>query len=163
MLRHAEPIELRFYPATPDDIPSTGVDCAHNPGATPADLGYWQIPFKCEVFEANVGIIAGLAGTGVAARFKFDRRFTTGSDSGRTDGDVGDIYLGITGASAAGDVVYDLAGQAAGVTLEPGMQVVFEAHNTCSGTGKAGKVWPTLLVKQIPEVRANLSKLQETT
>jgi|GEM_PF-1334763 len=136
-----------------------GLDIA---GHVAGDMGVFKVPFKCDVVLAMVEITEGLAGgTLGTAEIKFDRRFTSGSDTGRADGDVADINLGVTGVSAAGDVAYDLVGM--GVTLEPGMEVVVECVTAPNGAGEAGHIWPHLLVRYRPETRANLSALQATT
>ena len=152
------PIALDFIPnetgTTPDN---QGIDIA---GHAAADIGRFEIPFKCEVVAALVEVKEGLAGSTGTAEVKFDKRFTAGSDTGRSDGTVGDINLGVTGVSAAGDVAYDVAG--VGVSLEPGEEVIVQLISGTSGTGETGHIWPKLWVRQLPETKANLSALQET-
>jgi hypothetical protein len=145
-------------------------------GAVNTDLAIFEIPFKCKVYEAGVLVLADLAGTNPGPHdFRFDVRLTAGSDTGRTDGSAGIVYLYETGASAQGDYCYDLAGQTpydntddTGCSLlEPGMQVVFQTGSTAlTGTGMitaGSKVRPFLLVEYMPEVRGNLVNAQETT
>ena len=50
------------------------------------------------------------------------------------------------------------AAKAAGVTLEPGQQVVVQVI-----TANTGQVIPELIVRYLPETLANLSALQATT
>jgi len=141
--------------STPDD---EGIDYANHAAA---DMGIFEVPFKCEVVRAYAVITEDLAGTNVAGQVKFDRRFTAGSDTGRADGDVATLNFGVTGVSAEGDVAYDNAGM--GVSLEPGMQVVVQCVSAPSGTGETGHIWPMLLVRPLPETAANMSALQETS
>jgi hypothetical protein len=161
MLRSAEPIALTFMPAeSASTLIDTGIDLR---GHVQGDMGVFPVPFKCRVVMSAVSITQGWAGASAFGEVAFDRRFTAGSDTGRTDGDVGRIFFGnVTGASAQGDVVYDRAGT--GVTLEPGMEVVVECRSGAGavGSGAAGVVWPMLLVEYLPETRSNLSNMQET-
>jgi len=118
------------------------------------DAGVFSVPFKCEVERAQLTItVATEAG---AAEVKFDKRPTAGSDTSRGDGDIADINIGVAGVSAQGEVAYDLV--AAGVTLEPGQQVVVQVI-----TANTGQVIPELIVRYLPETLANLSALQATT
>lgn len=143
---------------------------------TNVDLAIFDIPFKCKVKEAGVVILANLAGSNPGPiDFRFDVRLTAGSDTGRTDGSAGIVYLYETGVSSQGEYGYDLAGQTpynsvtdAGCSLlEPGMQVVFQTGSTClagAGMFTAGsKVRPVLLVEYLPESRGNLVNAQETS
>ena len=161
MLRPSQPISLPFSFIT------TGVTNEDNygfdlEGHAAADLGYFAIPFKCSVFEVHVGISENFAGTSGETEIRFDRRFTIGSDTGRSDADVARLILGATaGASSQGDQVYDRAG--AGVTLEPGMEVVVQLLRAPTGTGQSGKIrTPQLVVLYEPEKRSNVSGMQET-
>ena len=163
MLRSSEPVELQFH--IYDSITGTssgdqGCDIGGTQSST--DFGAFRIPFKCSVFEAQALITENCAGTSAEAEIRFDRRFTAGSNTGRTDADVGRIIIGdATGSSAAGDQVYDRAG--AGVTLEPGMEVVVQVLRGCDGgAGASGKFWPMLLVNYEPEKRSNVTQLEET-
>lgn len=166
MLRSKEPVSLPFYPnETASTLTDAGLDLdGHAPNI---DMGVFPIPFKCVVHQAVVLVTENYAGASTYGEIRFDRRFNAGSDTGRTNGDVGIIYIGnVAGASAQGDFVYDRAGADtdAGVTLEPGMEVVVECRSGSGahGTGAAGKIWPMLLVDYLPETRANLSGMQET-
>ena len=93
--------------------------------------------FAQPVDVVGVGFIAdALLDVGAGFVFKFDRRVTAGSDTGRGDGDVGTLTNGTTDV-VAGTVIYnDLA---APVELNAGDQVVFEVTNVAdtAGTGFA--------------------------
>lgn len=140
------------------------------------DLAIFDIPFKCRVFEVGVLILADLSGVNPGPHdFRFDVRKTAGSDTGRSDGSAGIVYTYVTGASAQGDYVYDLAGKVpynsvtnAGCSiLEPGMQVIFQTGSSqLQGQGlitSVSKIKPFLLVQYEPEERANLVNAQETS
>jgi hypothetical protein len=178
MLRSDLPISLP-YCSTQTSKWEDGIDLSDVPGGpnvaavVNADLVVFDIPFKCKVYEAGIVILTSLAGANPGPiDFRFDVRKTAGSDTGRSDGSAGIGYLYETGASVAGEYVYDLAGQTpynsrtnVGCSLlEPGMQVVFQTGSTnLTGAGLAGKIKPILLVEYMPEVRANLVNAQETS
>jgi hypothetical protein len=163
MLRSAEPISLQFViNETSSSRTDAGIDLA---GHANADIGVFPIDFKCEVVHAGFLITEDFAGTSSYGEIRFDRRFKAGSDTGRTDGDVGRIILGnAAGANSQGDYVYDRAAADtdAGVTLEPGMEVVVQCVLAPNGEGEAGKGWPRLVVRYLPERRGNLSQMTET-
>ena len=123
MLRHAEPYSLPYVPFTTG---ATNTDGKLNlAGHAAADVGKFVIPFKCEVIEAGAVVVTNFVGASIAdGRVKLDSRANAGSDTDREDGDIADLNFGTTGASAQGDVVYDLVGQ--GNILEPGQEVVVE-------------------------------------
>lgn len=178
MLRSDLPIQLQ-YCSTQTSKWEDGIDLTDIPGGplaaavVNADLVVFDIPFKCKVYEAGITVLTGLGGTNPGPiDFRFDVRLTAGSDTGRSDGSAGIIYLYETGASAQGDYVYDLAGQTpyddtdnTGCSLlEPGMQVVFQTGSTnLAGAALAGKIKPFLLVEYMPETRENLTNAQETS
>lgn len=177
MLRSDLPISLPFCSTLTtkfeDGIDLGDIAGTNNGSESNTDLVVFDIPFKCKVYEAGIVILTGLAGTNPGpCDFRFDVRKTAGSDTGRSDGSAGIVYLYETGASAAGEYVYDLAGQTpydntdnSGCSLlEPGMQVVFQTGTTLvEGNGLAGKIKPILLVEYMPETRGNLVNAQETT
>jgi len=155
-----ESLAFRCFLVTGTSMDSQGIDLAVC--ANGDDLGAFDIPYKCVVHQAQVEIKEGLAGSTGTARIKFDLRATAGSDTGRGDGDIGDLNLGVTGVSAQGERAYDQV--AFGTALEPGEEVVVEAVTTTYGqAGAAGHIWPFLLVRYVPEAVANLSALQATT
>lgn len=175
MLRSDLPISLPFNTTLTTKFESgitlSQIAGTNNGSESNTDLVVFDIPFKCKVYEAGITILTGLAGTNPGpCDFRFDVRKTAGSDTGRGDGDAGIVNLYETGASAAGEYVYDLAGQtpwAAGAgcsLLEPGMQVVFQTGTSLvEGNGLAGKIYPVLLVEYMPEVRGNMVNAQETS
>lgn len=140
-----------------DDGPDTealGVDCdqvvadfvVFNPGLQ-----------KVEVLRAGAVVTEACAGATSTPIFKFDKRPTAGSDTGRGDGDVGTLTLGTT---AAGKVMYTRPPDR--VALEPGEEVVFEMTQRADGAGAAGHVRPFLLVRPVPEEPGNLSSMVES-
>lgn len=152
------PVELPFIPAQSGTTwDNAGIDLE---GHVAADIGVFRPSFKYDVVLAGCLITEGIAGVSATPQVRFDRRFTAGSDTGRTDGDVGDIKMGVTGVSAAGEVAYDLVG--VGKSLEPGMEVVVQLLLGTTGAGKAGKIWPMLWVRYRPETMANLTAMQAT-
>jgi hypothetical protein len=160
MIRHAEPIPLVFTPLTTSVTTTDGkINLAKHAAA---DVGFFTVPFKCEVLEAGLVVRIAFVGASIAdANVKFDKRPTAGSATLRGDGDIADFKLGVTGGSALGDVMYDLVGQ--GTTLEPGQEVVVEVVTGIATNASTGSVWPYLTVAHLPEVRDNLSHMTETT
>lgn len=139
-----------------DDGPDTeaaGIDCDQSA----ADFVIFTPPCKCSVVCSGLLVTETSAGATTTAEFKFDKRPTAGSDTGRGDGDVAHIKLGTT---AAGNVVY--AEPAEEVILLPGQEVVCEMTQAATGTGAAGHVRPMLLVRPIPERPVNISSMVET-
>ena len=130
-----------------------GVDCDQ----TPADVGVFHVPFKCEVVRAQASVTEGCAGGDTTPVLKFDKRPTGGSDTGRGDGDIANLVLGTT---PQGKTLYDEA--ALGTVLEPGEEVVVEVAVQATGTGAAGHVRPELLVKMLPETKANMADMVAT-
>ncbi len=123
MIRHAEPIPLQFVNYTTGATTTNGsINLAmHATG----DLGVFVAPFKMEIQEAGAVVKVGFVGSAISsAKIKMDKRVNCGSDSSRGDGDIAELNFGVTGASAQGACVYDLAGQ--GVMVEPGQEVVVE-------------------------------------
>ena len=142
-------------------IDNTGIDME---GHANADAGYFVIPFKCSPYMAGGVVTEGFAGgTSGEGELQFDRRQVAGSDTSRGVADIGRLVFGVTGVSAQGETCYDVACQNAGVTLEPGMEVMVQVVRGPTGSGQAGKVKPFLLVRYMPETRANLASLQETS
>lgn len=149
------PISLPYSPALATGISDVlGADMDQ----TAADLGLFVIPFKCEVLEAGLAITETCAGGSTTPVVDFDSRPTAGSDSSRGAADIAHLVLGTT---AAGKVVYDLAGK--GTILYPGQEVVVQLATQATGTSAGGHGRPYLLVKQIPETSANLSAKTLTT
>lgn len=177
MLRSDLPISLPYSTTNAtkweDGIDLSGIAGAVTSAPTNVDLVEFDIPFKCKVFEAGIVVLADITGATNPGPidFRFDVRKTAGSDTGRTNGSAGIIYLYETGASSQGDYVYDLAGQTpydstanTGCSfLEPGMQVVFQTGSSQLQGATAGKIKPFLLVEYMPEVRDNLTNAQETS
>lgn len=101
-----------------------------------------------------VGTLITTATVGTAGVLKFDRRITTGSDTGRGDGDVGTCAIA---ALAAGKVVIN---RVTPIDLNPGDQVVPEV-TTAVGTSGAGRHF--LLYRQREEIAANLGDVVVVT
>lgn len=159
MLSSDIPISLRFHRmASGVTYDAQGIDLDNQ---AVGDLGWFDIPFKCEVYYAAVTITESFTGTVPTGEIKYDSRPTAGSDTGRNDGDIADLKLNTGGVTAAGDTCYDLA--AIGTTLEPGQQVVVQLISTPKNGGATGHIdMPMLVVKYIPETFANLSNMQAT-
>lgn len=153
MLRSDEPVALDLHLAIDFDD-ALGIDTDQSP----ADMGCFIIPSKCEVFRAEVTVTETCGGDTSTPVVKFDLRPTAGSDTERGDGDIAELKLLTT---VAGKVMFDEV--AKGTVLEPGMEVMVELTTQAVGTGAAGHVLPSLLVKYLPESKANLSDLVETT
>lgn len=117
------------------------------------DVGSFIIPYRCEVFLAGVVVCETCVGAATPV-VDFDKRPTAGDDTSRGSADIAHLVLGLT---AAGKVMYDRV--AKGVVLEPGEEVVVQLTTAAT---TAGHCKPFLLVKQIPEVLANLSDMVET-
>jgi hypothetical protein len=124
---------------------------------SPADMGSFVVPFKCEVFLAGAVVTETCAGGTSTPEVDFDLRPTAGSETDRGAADIAHLVLSTT---AAGKVMYDRA--AVGTVLTPGEEVMVELKVAAVGTSKAGHVKPFLLVKQIPEVLGNLADMVET-
>ena len=122
-----------------------------------ADVGVFQVPYKCEVVQAGLMITETSEGDTTKGVVDFDKRPTCGSDTDRGDGDIGHFVMGTT---SAGKVLYDKV--AIGTVLYPGDEVVVQLSTAATGTNKAGHFRPFLLVQHIPEVVANLSDMVET-
>jgi hypothetical protein len=154
MLAEQVPIPLTFRHADYDaaGVVAAGVDLDQ----TAADVGYFSIPFKCQVYLAGLEITETCAGT-TPGVVKMDKRPTAGSDTDRGNGDIATFNMGTT---AAGKFLYDVAGR--GTVLNPGEQVVVEIA-TQPVTGPAGQFNPVLLVVPVPETMANMANAVETT
>ena len=133
---------------------TAGVDCDQ----TPADVGVFHVPFKCEVVRAQLNITETCAGADATPVTKFDLRPTLGSAASRGDGDIANFVMGTT---AQGKVLYDEV--ALGTVLEPGDEVVVEVTTQAAGVGAAGHFRPDLLVQMIPETKANMADMVATT
>jgi len=150
MLRSDNPVALPYeYFIDYDD--AAGVDLDQ----TAADVGYFLIPFRCQVVLAGLIITETCAGT-TPGQVDFDLRPTAGSDVSRGAADIAHFAMGTT---AAGKVLYDEA--ALGTVLEPGEEVVCEIK-VRPVTGAAGHFRPFLIVEYLPETLANLDNLVET-
>jgi hypothetical protein len=155
MLSSDLPISLPYSPMLATGISDVlGADMDQ----TPADLGSFIVPFKCEVIEAGGVVTETCAGASTTPVVDFDKRPTAGSDSSRGTADIAHLVLGTT---AAGKVVYDKV--AIGTVLYPGDEVVVQLATQATGTGAAGHIRPYLLVKYNPETNANLADKVETT
>jgi len=135
-----------------DDV--AGIDCDQSP----ADVGRFVIPFRCQVLLAGVVVTETCAGADATPQIDFDLRPTAGGDGSRGAADIAHFVLGTT---AAGKVMYDEA--AIGTELEPGEEVVVEVKVQAAGVGAAGHVVPFLMVEYLPETKANLTDMTETT
>ncbi len=153
MLRSDVLIALPLHLAVDFDD-AAGVDMDQSP----ADVGSFVIPYRCEVFLAGAVVCESCIGTsGTTPVVKYDKRPTAGDDTSRGDGDIAHLILATT---AAGKVMYDRV--AKGTVLEPGEEVVVQLVTAATGSPKTGHIKPFLLVKQIPEVLGNLSDMVET-
>lgn len=131
---------------------AAGVDCDQSA----ADVAIFPIPFKCEIVRVGCTVTEVCAGSSSTPVVDFDSRPTAGSDTDRGAADIGHLVLGTT---AAGKVMYDEAG--AGTVLEPGEEIVCQLTTAAVGT-PTGHFFPFVLVKQIPEMPANLDNMVET-
>lgn len=154
MLREMAPIPLEFRHLDYDaaGVGTLGVDLDQ----TAADVGFFTIPFKCELVFTGLGITETCAGS-TPGVVKFDKRPTGGSNSGRGDGDIADFKMGTT---EAGKMLYDRAGL--GTILYPGQEVMVEITTQPTGGSPAGHFNPVLMVVPIPEMPFNLPGLVET-
>jgi len=134
-----------------DDV--LGVDCDQSA----ADVGRFVIPFRCQVLLAGVVVTETCAGSSTTPVVDFDKRPTAGSDTDRGAADIAHFVLSTT---AAGKVMYDEA--AVGTELTPGEEIIVELKTAATGT-PAGHFVPFLLVDYLPETKANLSDMTETT
>lgn len=132
---------------------AAGVDCDQSV----ADVGVFHVPFKCEVVRAQLAVTETCAGGSTTPVVDFDKRPTHGSDSSRGSADIAHFVMSTT---AQGKMMYDEA--ALGTVLEPGDEVVVELKTAATGSGATGHFRPQLLVKMIPETKANLSDMVAT-
>jgi hypothetical protein len=152
MLRSDIPVALQCHLFIDyDDV--LGVDCDQ----TPADVGRFVIPFKCQVILAGLVVTETCAGGTTTPVAVFDKRPTAGSDGSRGAADIASFVLSTT---AAGKVIYDEV--AVGTVLNPGDEVIVELTVQATGGGAAGHFVPFLLVEQIPETKANLTDMVAT-
>jgi len=152
MLGSDLPIALPVHlPLDYDD--GQGVDC--DQGA--ADVGIFIIPVKCQVILAGVTVTEVCAGSSTTPVVDFDKRPIAGSDVDRGAADIAHLVLG---TAADGEAIYDEAG--VGTVLEPGEEVVVQLTVAATGGTPTGHFRPWLLVRYIPEIKANLSNLVET-
>jgi len=151
MLNDQTPIPLPLhYLVDYDD--ADGIDADQSP----ADVGRFVIPFKCQVFMAGLIITEVCAGSTTTPVVDFDLRPTIGSD---TDRGAADIAHFICGTTAAGKLLYDEV--AKGAVMEVGEEVVVQLVTQAVGGG--GHFIPVLLVRYIPETPDNMSDMTETT
>ena len=132
-----------------DDV--LGVDCDQ----TPADVGRFVVPFKCQVVLAGLVVTEVCAGTATPV-VAFDKRPTAGSETDRGAADIANFVMATT---AAGKVLYDKV--AVGTVLNPGEEVIVEIVTQPTGSA-SGHFVPFLLVEVLPETLANLSDMVET-
>jgi hypothetical protein len=152
MLRSDILIALPLHLAIDYDDP-LGVDTDQSP----ADVGSFVIPFRCEVFLAGAVVTETCAGGSSTPVVDYDLRPTAGDETSRGAADIAHLVLSTT---AAGKVLYDRV--AKGTVLEPGQEVMVQLTTAATGGSKAGHVKPFLLVKQVPETLGNLSQMVET-
>ena len=151
MLRAERPIALPSVRVVDyDDV--LGVDCDQ----VAADVGRFVIPFRCQVVLAGLVVTEVCAGTATPV-VDFDLRPTAGSDTDRGAADIAHFVMSTT---AAGKVMYDEA--AVGTELLPGEEVIIEIKTRPTGSA-TGHFVPFLLVEYLPETKANLSDMTETT
>lgn len=117
-----------------------------DPAQTVGDSAvFWDVTKPITLLRVGALVSTVLAGT--AGVVKFDRRITTGSDTGRGDGDLG--VLTTPDTTAAGKVIYkDVA-----VDLNPGDQIMPEI-TTGQGTSGAFRYFAEYVTRH--EVAANL-------
>lgn len=122
---------------------------ADNLGATGDDL-VLDVTMPITVLRVGAIITTVLVG---AATVAFDRRITTGSDTGRVNGlnAAGDAVLTIPTATAAGKVVYDDVS----VDLNPGDQIVVEV--TAAATSGGARYFVEAVARH--EIAANLTDM----
>lgn len=145
------PLPFRHLDFDAAGVTALGVDLDQ----TAADVGVFDIPFKGQVFLAQMPITETCAGA-TPGVVKYDRRPTAGSDVGRGDGDIAEFAMGTT---AAGRVIYDKVAQ--GTILNAGEQVVVQITQQ-PVTGPAGHFVPQLLFVPVPETLVNQSNMVET-
>jgi hypothetical protein len=153
MLRSDIPVALPCHLFIDYDD-TAGIDCDQSP----ADVGRFVIPFRCQVLLAGVVVTETCAGGDATPQVDFDLRPTAGDDTSRGSADIAHFILGTT---AAGKVMYDEA--AVGTEMEPGEEVVVEVKVQAAGASAAGHVVPFLLVEYLPETKANLTDMTATT
>jgi len=132
---------------------AAGVDCDQSP----ADVGVFHVPFKCQVVRAQLNVTEVCAGSSTTPIVDFDLRPTLGSDASRGAADIAHFIMGTT---AAGKVLYDEV--AIGTVLEPGDEVIVQLTTAAVGT-PTGHFRPDLLVQQMPETKANMTDMVATT
>lgn len=119
--------------------PDNAVDAGYTLNST-GDKAFWQPGQPVDILRW--GIIAdGLVDVGAGMTVKLDVRSTVGTDTGRGDGDGGDIT--ITADIAAGDGIYTEELTAAAITasnpgileLDPGEEVVFQVTDAADTAG----------------------------
>ncbi|OQA63786.1 MAG: hypothetical protein BWY37_02154 [Firmicutes bacterium ADurb.Bin262] len=140
------------YDAYIDYDDTLGVDLDQSP----ADVGFFKIPMKCEIIEVGGIVTETCAGGSTTPEMSFDKRPTAGSDNNRAE--IGLLKLLTT---AAGKVMYDKAPR--GTILYPGQEIVCKVKTQATGTSAAGHARPYILVKPLDETKANLANMVETT
>lgn len=134
-----QPLQTFEWPVgvTADDAAATGDSAV-----------FWDVVKPITVKRIGCLVTTVLAGT--AAVVKFDRRITTGSDTGRTDGTIGTLTL--PDGTAAGKVVY----KEVSIDLNPGDQIMPEV-TTAQGTSGAVRHFVEYLVRD--ETPANCADM----
>lgn len=122
---------------------------------SPADVGHFIVPMKCEIIEVGAVVTETCAGSSATPEMSFDLRPTAGSDTNRSE-----IGLLKFGTLAAGKVMYDKAPR--GTILYPGQEIVAEVKTQAAGSA-AGHARPYVLVKPLDETKVNLGNMVETT
>ena len=124
---------------------------------SPADVAVFVIPFECVVDHVGAVVTEVCAGSSATPVVKFDKRPTGGSDTGRGDGDIGELKLLTT---AQGKYIYDLVARK--TILYPGQEVMVQLTVQAAGT-PTGHIRPTLVVHPRDEMFANMSNTVVTT
>ena len=138
-------VELRFAAAASND-PTADL-------TTTGDKVHCYITQKCVVVRLGILLNAAPGDAGIVV---FDKRPTYASDTNRGNADVGTINLATS--HAAGNIVYkDLTTQ---VELVPGDEVVAEVTDASASVTEA-RVF--MIVREVPEVPANLSDMKAST
>jgi hypothetical protein len=144
--------------ALPFDQPVGGTDpLGVNMDQATGDIGYFKIPFRCEVVEAGGIVTATCAGGTSTPVVDFESRPVAGSDANRGSADIGHLILGTT---PGGKVMYDQV--ARGTILVPGMEIVVKLTIAAVGGGKAGHIRPYIVVVPRDETKANLANMVMT-
>jgi hypothetical protein len=114
--------------------------------ATTGDKAVLPVPFKCELVQFAVVITDANANAAVVA---LDQRVTAGSDTGRVE--VAEVSK--PAENGQGKMYYQKP--TSRVVLDEGDEVVVEVKTAAA----SGVAWAMLIVREIPEVAGNNSKM----